>query len=57
MRQPMAWQRKLFEDNKTFAPPQLQAEVQQELAHLLVQWMQALARAIGAEVGDEQDQR
>ena len=57
MRQRMTWQGQLFEDNKTFAPPQLPQEVQQELARLLVQWMQALGRAIGAEDGDEQDQR
>lgn len=57
MRQRMAWQRQLFEDNKTSAPPRLQQEVRQELTRLLVQWMQALGKAIGAEVGDEQDQR
>lgn len=55
MRQRMAWQRTLFEDSKTFAPPQLPQEVRQELTRLLVQWMQALAKAIGAEVSDEQD--
>ena len=55
MRQRMTWQGQLFEDNKTFAPPQLQQAVRQELTRLLVQWMQALAKAIGAEVGDEQD--
>ena len=55
MRQRMALQRQLFEDNKTFAPPQLPQEVRQELTPLLVQWMQAVAKAIDAEVGDEQD--
>ncbi len=54
MRQPMAWQRQLFEDNKSFALPQLQEQIRQELTRLLVQWMQALAQAIDAGVRDEQ---
>ena len=35
--------------------PNYTQEVQQELTRLLVQWMQALGKAIGAEVSDEQD--
>jgi hypothetical protein len=56
VRQAMVRQRRLFEDGEARAPGQLSQEVQQELTHLLVQWMQALAKVIGAEVGDDQDQ-
>lgn len=50
-------QRKLFDDGEGLHVPQLQEEVQQEATRLLVQWMAALAKAIDAEAGDEQDQR
>ena len=57
MRQRAVVQRKLFEDNKAFHLPPLQHEVQEEVTRLLVQWMAVLAKAIGREAGDEQDQR
>lgn len=57
MRQQAIRQRQLFDDRKPFHAPQLQPEVQQEVTRLLVQWMQALAKAISEEVRDEQDRR
>lgn len=57
MRQRAIRQRQLFEDNAPLQCPQLQPDVRQEVAQLLVQWMQKLARAICAEVDDEHDQR
>jgi len=57
MRQRAIRQRQLFEDNAPLQCPQLQPDVRQEVVQLLVQWMQRLARAIGAEVDDEHDQR
>ena len=49
-------QRNLFDDDASHLPP-LQENVQQTVTQLLVQWMQALAKTIDAEVDDEQDQR
>ena len=57
MRQRALRQRQLFDEEKLFQPPQLPPEVQQAVTRLLVQWMQTLARAIGGEASDEQDQR
>ena len=57
MRRQAIRQRQLFDDRKPFHAPQLAPEVQQELTRLLVQWMQALAKAIGEEVRGEQDRR
>jgi hypothetical protein len=50
-------QRQLFDDIVAFHPPQLQEDVQREVTRLLMQWMQALAQAIGEQASDEQDQR
>jgi hypothetical protein len=47
----------LFDEEKLLQPPQLPQEVQQAVTRLLVQWMQALTRAIGGEASDEQDRR
>ena len=57
MRQQARRQRELFEDKKLFQPPQLQLTAQQEVNQLLVQWMEALAKSINAEVEDDQDPR
>jgi hypothetical protein len=57
MRQRAIWQRHLFDDIEPFHIPQLKPEVREEATRLLVQWLQALAKAIGEEVDDEQDQR
>ena len=57
MRQRAIRQRQLFEDKEPLQCPQLQPQVRQEVSQLLVQWMQRLASPIGAEVGDEHDQR
>ena len=57
MRQRAIRQRQLFEDKEPLQCPQLQPQVRHEVSQLLVQWMQRLARVIGAEVGDEYDQR
>jgi hypothetical protein len=56
MRRPRAMQRQLFEEARTVPtvnPPQ---EIQHQLRRMLVQWIQALAKAIDEEHGDEQDQ-
>lgn len=58
MQQRAIRQRQLFEDNEqVFHSPQLQPQARQEATQLLVQWMQALVKAIAAAVGDEHDQR
>ena len=57
MRQRATRQRQLFEDHQAFQPPALAQEVQQQTTRVLTQWLEALARAMGAEVNDEQDQR
>ena len=57
MRQRAARQRQLFEEDQPLHPAQLPQEVQQEATRLLVQWMQALAKAISEEADDEPDQR
>jgi hypothetical protein len=57
MRQRATRQRQLFEDQKAFQPPQLPEEVQKQTTRLLTQWMEALARAMGSEVDNEQDRR
>jgi hypothetical protein len=49
-------QRNLFDDEASHLPP-LEEEVQQTVTRLLVQWIQALAKALEAEGYDEQDQR
>jgi len=56
MRQQEARQRRLFEDNNVHVPP-LRKEVAQQAAHELMQWIIALANAMGAGVGDEQNKR
>jgi len=50
-------QKLLFEDNQPNPLPQLKSESRQEVALLLVQWMVALAKKIGAEGRDEQNRR
>jgi hypothetical protein len=50
-------QRQLFEEHP--APPAVRfpLEVQEQLRQALVQWMQALAKLVHEEDGDEQDHR
>jgi hypothetical protein len=56
MRQPRAVrQQRLFQESPAIPAVQLPQEVQQQLRQTLVQWMQALAKAINEEDGDEQD--
>jgi hypothetical protein len=55
MRQHEARQGRLFEDNNFVHVPLLQKEVTQQAAHELMQWIIALANAMGAGVGDEQN--
>ena len=55
MRQHEARQGRLFEDNNFVHVPPLQKEVAQQAAHELMQWIRALAQAMGAGVGDEQN--
>jgi hypothetical protein len=50
-------QRPLFEVAPTVPTVNLPPQIQHQLRGMLVQWMQALAKAIDEEHGDEQDQR
>lgn len=50
-------QRQLFEEAPTVPTVQLSLDVQEQLRQALVQWMQALAKMIHEEGGDEQDHR
>ena len=57
MRQQEARQRRLFENNSFVHVPPLQKEAAQQATHELMQWIIALANAMGAGVGDEQNKR
>jgi len=57
MRQQEARQVRLFEDDNFVHAPPLQKEAAQQATHELMQWIIALAKAMGAGVGDEQDKR
>ena len=57
MRQLEARQRRLFEDDSCVHAPPLQKEAAQQATHELMQWIIALAKAMGAGVGDEQNKR
>ena len=50
-------QRQLFEATPAVPAARLPLEVQEQLRQALVQWMQALAKMIPEEGGDEQDHR
>ena len=50
-------QRQLFEEVPAVPAVRLPLDVQQQLRQALVQWMQALAKMIHEEAGDEQDHR
>jgi hypothetical protein len=50
-------QQQLFEEAPDVPTVRLPLDVQQQLRHGLVQWMQALAKMIREEAGDEQDHR
>ena len=50
-------QRKLFEEALAVPTVRLPMEVQEQLRQALVQWIQALAKRIHEEGGDEQDHR
>jgi len=50
-------QRPLFEEAPAVPAVRLPLDVQEELRQALVQWMQALAKTIYEEGGDEQDHR
>ena len=58
MPQPQARrQRHLFEEPPAAPAVRLPLDVQEQLRQALVQWMQALAKMIHEEDGDEQDHR
>lgn len=58
MRQPrMRRQRRLFDDTPARPIVALPSGVREQLRQALVQWMQALAKTIHQEDGDEQDHR
>ncbi len=58
MPQPRArCQRQLFEEPIAVPAVRLPLDVQEQLRQALVQWMQALAKMIREENGDEQDHR
>lgn len=50
-------QARLFDEAPAGPAVRLPPEVQEQLTDALVQWMQALAKAIGEENGDDQDHR
>jgi hypothetical protein len=50
-------QRQLFEEVPAVPAVRLPLDVQEQLRQALVQWMQALAKIIQEEAGDEQDHR
>lgn len=50
-------QRRLFDAPPPLPVVRLPLDVQAQLRHALVQWMQALAKRLRAEGGDEQDHR
>ena len=50
-------QRPLFEEPPAVPAVRLPLDVQEQLRHALVQWMQALAKMIHVEDGDEHDHR
>lgn len=53
----VARQRQLFEEPPTAPAVRLPLDMQERLRQALVQWMQALAKTIREEAGDEQDHR
>jgi len=55
MRLREARQAQLFEDNNSVHVPPLQTQVAQQVTRELVQWMRALAKAMGARASDEQN--
>jgi hypothetical protein len=58
MQQPRArCQQELFQKPPAVPAVRLPLDVQQQLRHALVQWMQALAKMIREEDGDEQHHR
>lgn len=50
-------QRRLFDAPPALPVVRLPPDVQAQLRHALVQWMQAVAKRLRAEGGDEQDHR
>ena len=50
-------QRQLFEEVPAVPAVRLPLDVQEQLRQALVQWMQALAKMMHEEGGDEQDHR
>jgi hypothetical protein len=50
-------QQQLFEEPPDVSTVRLPLDVQQQLRHALVQWMQVLAKMIREEDDDEQDHR
>ena len=50
-------QRQLFDEPPAVPAVRLPLDVQEQLRQALVQWMQALAKRIREEDGDEQDHR
>jgi hypothetical protein len=50
-------QRQLFEEVPAVPAVRLPLDVQEQLRQALVQWMQALAKMMHEEDGDEQDHR
>ena len=57
MPRPRASQQELFQEPPAVPAVRLPLDVQEQLRQALVQWMQALAKRIREEDGDEQDHR
>jgi len=57
MHPPAKRQRRLLEEPPAAPAVRFPLDVQEQLRHALVHWMQALAKMIREEDGDEQDHR
>lgn len=51
------YQRHLFEETRAVPAVRFPRDVQEALRQVLVQWLQAVAKRIRKEAGDEQDHR
>jgi hypothetical protein len=51
------YQRQLFEETRTVPAVRFPRDVQEPLRQALAQWLQAVAKRLREEAGDEQDHR
>jgi hypothetical protein len=57
MQQSRKYQRQLFEEMRAAPAVQFPRDVQEPLRQALAQWLQAVAKRMREEAGDEQDHR